>query len=75
MSTKTSIAVIAAVLFGSASFAFANDQFDVNIYRPAIPGSALDAFALSPTNPNGAKGVVRPFTGEEKLMFDRAQQE
>jgi hypothetical protein len=75
MSTKTRIAVIAAVLFGTASLVLANDQFDVNIYRPAIPGSALDAFALSPTNPNGAKGgAVRPFTADEKLMFDRAAQ-
>jgi hypothetical protein len=74
MSTKTRIAVIAAVLFGSASFALANDQYDVNIYRPAIPGSAYDAFALSPTNPNGAKANVRPFSVEERLMFDRAQQ-
>jgi hypothetical protein len=74
MRTKT-IAVMAAVLFGSASLALANDQFDVNIYRPAIPGSALEALALSPTNPNGAKGVVQPFSAEEKLMFDRAQQE
>jgi hypothetical protein len=71
MSTKT-IVVIAAVLFSSMSFALANDQFDVNIYRPAVPGSAVDAFALSPTNPNGAP--VRPFTAEERLMFDRAQQ-
>ena len=72
MSSKTSIAVVAAILFGSASFALANDQFDVNIYRPVIPGSAVEAFALSPVNPNG--GTVRPFTAEEKLMFDRAQQ-
>jgi hypothetical protein len=71
MSTTT-IAVIAAVLFASASFALANDRFDVNIYRPAVPGNAVDAFALSPMNPNGA--AVRPFTAEEKLMFDRAQQ-
>ena len=71
MITKTSIAVIAAVLFGSASFALANDQFDVNVYRPGIPGNAADAFALSPTNPNG--GTARPFTAAEKASFDRAQ--
>jgi hypothetical protein len=74
MRTKTSVAVVAAVLFGSASLALANDQYDVNIYLPAIPGSAHEAFALSPTNPNGGKGAVRPFSVEEKLMFDRAQQ-
>ena len=44
MITKTSIAAVVAVLIGSASAALANDQFDVNIYRPTIQGKAVDAF-------------------------------
>ena len=42
MITKTSIAALVAVLIGSASVALANDQFDANIYRPAIQGSPVE---------------------------------
>jgi hypothetical protein len=46
MITKTRIALIAAVLAGSASAALAdNSQFDVNIYRPTVQDNGLSAFA------------------------------
>jgi hypothetical protein len=76
MITKTSIAVIAAVLFGSASFALANDQFDVTIYRPAIQDNALGAYAQSPSLNRGGSGGTGPsklFSAEERAMFDRTQ--
>ena len=71
----TRIAVIAAVLVGSASVALANDQFDVNIYRPSISHSPLGAYAQSPAPgwSYGTTGVAKPFSAEEKQMFDRAQ--
>ena len=76
MITKTSIAAVVAVLIGSASAALANDQFDVNIYRPTIQGKAVDAFAQSPSSvywgANVSTGSLKPFTAEEKAMFDRA---
>jgi hypothetical protein len=74
MITKTRIAVIAAVLIGSASAALAdNSQFDVNIYRPAIRHSPLEAFAQSPSMTWGNGALKRSFTAEEKSWFDRAQ--
>ena len=76
MITKTRIAVIAAVLVGSASFALANDQFDVTINRPAIQDNALGAYAQSPLlNRDGSGGTGRSkmFSAEERAMFDRAQ--
>lgn len=45
MITKTHIAVIAALLVGSASAALADSQFDVNIYRPTVQDNGLGAFA------------------------------
>jgi hypothetical protein len=78
MTTKTSIAAVVAVLIGSASVALANDQFDANIYRPAIQGNAVDAFAQSPSlnwGVNGSTGSLQPFTAEEKAMFDRASRD
>ena len=78
MTTKTSIAAVVAVLIGSASVALANDQFDANIYRPAIQGSPVDAFAQSPSlnwGVNGSTGSLKPFTVEEKAMFDRASRD
>ena len=74
MLTKTRAAVVAAILLGSVSGAVAdNSQFDVNIYRPTVQDSALGAYAQSPANPN-AHRAVKPFTIEEKLLFDRASQ-
>ena len=79
MITKTSIAAVVAVLIGSASVALANDQFDANIYRPAIQGNPVDAFAQSPSSlnwgVNGSTGSLKPFTAEEKAMFDRASRD
>jgi hypothetical protein len=45
-------------------------------HRPAIQGSPVDAFAQSPSSlnrdVNGGTGSLKPFTAEEKAMFDRA---
>jgi hypothetical protein len=76
MITKSTIVAIVAVLVGSASAAFANDQFDVTIYRPAIQDNALGAYAQSPSvdrGRNGGTGPSKLFSAEEKAMFDRAQ--
>jgi len=73
---NTRIAVIAAILVGTASAAFAEESFDVNIYRPTIVQSPLGAYAQSPAGQwgNGSTGVVKKgFSAEEKQMFDRAQ--
>ena len=78
MITKTSIAAVVAVLIGSTTVALANDQFDANIYRPAIQGKAVDAFAQSPSvnwGVNGTTGSLKPFTADEKAMFDRASRD
>ena len=71
----TRIAVIAAVLVGTGSASLANEQFDVNIYRPTVSANPLAAYAQSPA-PNwsyGTVGTAKPFSAEEKQMFDRAQ--
>jgi hypothetical protein len=75
MITKSTIVAIVAVLVGSAPAAFAYDQFDVNIYRPSIQHSPLDAYAQSPSGTwgSGGTGAVKGFSTEEKLMFERAQ--
>jgi hypothetical protein len=76
MITKTRIAVIAAVLVGSASAALAdNSQFDANIYRPAIQYSPVDAFAQSPSRTwgNGSTGTVKSYSSEEQRWFEKAQ--
>jgi hypothetical protein len=72
---NTRIAVIAAVLVGTASVALANDKFDANIYRPTIVDSPLGAYAQSPAvnRGNGSTGTSKGFSSEEKQMFDRAQ--
>ena len=72
---NTRIAVIAAILVGTASAAFAEESFDVNIYRPTIVQSPLGAYAQSPAGQwgNGSTGVVKGFSAGEKQMFDRAQ--
>ena len=71
MLTKTKAAVVSAILLGSVSGAVADPQFDVDIYRPTVQGSALSAYAQSPANNHRA---VKPFTIQEKLLFDRASQ-
>jgi hypothetical protein len=68
--TKTKLALAAALLAGSATVAFANDRFDVNIYRPVPQHNAYQAFAQSPATV--APHAARAFTVEEKVMFDRA---
>jgi hypothetical protein len=73
---NTRIAVIVALLVGSASFAFANDQFDVNIYRPAIQHSPLGAYAQSPSGNlgnDGSTGTPTSFSVEEQRCFEKAQ--
>jgi hypothetical protein len=73
MLTKTKAAAVAAILLGSVSGAVAdNSQFDVNIYRPTVQDSALGAYAQLRGQQNHQ--VVKPFTIEEKLLFDRASQ-
>jgi hypothetical protein len=47
-------------------------------HRPAIQGSPVDAFAQSPSlnwGANGSTGSLKPFTAEEKAMFDRASRD
>jgi hypothetical protein len=77
MLTKTKAAVVAAILLGSVSGAVAdNSQFDVNIYRPTQQDNALGAYAQEPTQALNrvSPRAVKPFTIEEKLLFDRASQ-
>ena len=70
---KTKLALAAALLAGSATVAFANDAFDVNIYRPVPQHNAYQAFAQSPAYSARAEvRAAKPFSVEEKLMFDRA---
>jgi hypothetical protein len=75
MITKTRIAVVAAVFVGSASAALADSQFDVNIYRPAIQHSPMDAYAQSPSRTwgNGSTGTVKSYSSEEQRWFEKAQ--
>ncbi len=71
MLTKTKAAVVAAILLGSVTGAVAGTQFDVNIYQPSVQDNALGAYAQSPANNHR---TVKPFTIQEKLLFDRASQ-
>jgi len=74
MLTKTKAAVVAAILLGSVSGAVAdNSQFDVNIYRPTQQNNALGAYAQEPAQSVRPR-AVKPFTIQEKLLFDRASQ-
>jgi hypothetical protein len=73
---STRIAVIVALLLGSASVALANDRFDVNIYRPTIHDSPLGAYAQSPSGNwgnGGSTGTAKSFSDEERRWFDKAQ--
>jgi hypothetical protein len=74
MQKMTKLALAVAVLAGFATVASANDRFDVNIYRPVPPTSALEAFAQSPAHiaPRSEARAVQPFSLDEKLMFERA---
>jgi hypothetical protein len=68
--------MVAALLVSSASVALANDQFDVNIYRPAIQHSPLGAYAQSPTGNlgnGGITGTAKSFSVEEQRWFEKAQ--
>ena len=75
MITKSTIIAIFAVLVGSASAAFANDQFDVNIYRPGIQHSPMDAYAQAPSRTwgNGSTGTVKSYSSGEQRWFEKAQ--
>lgn len=83
MMNKSKIALAAALIFGAASSALADDQFDVNIYRPASPAgpyalNGQDGYsAFARVNSFGtirpaARRVAKPFTIEEKRLFERA---
>jgi hypothetical protein len=68
--------MIVALLIGSASVALANDQFDVNIYRPSIQHSPMDAYAQSPSGNVGngsSTGTAKSFSEEERRRFEKAQ--
>jgi hypothetical protein len=68
--------MVAALLVSSASVALANDQFDVNIYRPAIQHSPLGAYAQSPSGNlgnGGSTGTAKSFSVEEQRWFEKAQ--
>ena len=59
MLSKSKVALVAALVFGSASAALAEEPFDVNIYRPVPPAAATNtgargAYAQVPT-PHRAK--------------------
>lgn len=76
MYVKTAAALVAAIVVGTSSVALAdNSQFDVNIYRPTVVDNPLGAYAQSPASgwSYGTTGAVKPFSAEEKAMFDRAQ--
>lgn len=69
MLTRTKAALVAVMLLGSPA-AFADELFDVDIFRPVPGQGARDAFAqdmLWQTRP-----AVKPFTAEEKATFDRS---
>ena len=74
---STRIALVVALLAGSASVALANDPHDFNIYRPVIQHSPLDAYAQSPSgnlgNGGGSTGTAKSFSVEEQRWFEKAQ--
>jgi hypothetical protein len=82
MLTKSNTVLAAALIFGAASAAVADEQFDVNIYRPVSPPHPLalngqDGYgAFAQANSRGTirqagPRVVKPFTIEEKRLFER----
>jgi hypothetical protein len=74
MLNKTKLALAAALLAGFGTVASADEQFDVNIYRPVPQANAFEALAQAPAHiaPRREALAVRPFTREEKLLFERA---
>ena len=73
MSTKSKIVLVAALVFGTASAALADEHFDINIFRsvPQSPAFAtymggLSAYAQVP----GMRAKVSP-TVEETRLFAR----
>jgi hypothetical protein len=73
MLTKTKAAAVAAILLGSVTGAVADAQFDVNIYQPTVQNNALSAYAQASPRA-AAPRAAKPFTIEEKILFDRASQ-
>jgi hypothetical protein len=73
----TRIGVIIALLVGSTSVALATDsdgRFDVNIYRPTIEHSPLDAFAHSPGGIPGKGGAhTRSIPAWEQNWLNKGQ--
>ena len=70
MLTKTKITLIAALLLGSASGAFASvdaDGADVDIFRPTTTVSV-------PAHENHANRRAQPVSGVERNWMDRASQ-
>jgi len=86
MLTKTKIVVIAAVLLGSASSAFALDPdcFDVDIFRPsptaawagqpqrATAAQSQRGFVQAPARLSGGHATVAPVTAGELAIMERA---
>jgi len=81
MLTKTKITLVAALLLGSASSAFAIDPdgFDVDIFRPSAMARASsqnnrhNGFVQAPAR-LGSRAVTgaQPFSAAEKNWMDRA---
>jgi hypothetical protein len=70
--TTTRIAAVIAVLVGCASPALADPPVE-NIYRPVIQVDPAATFAQSPNRGNGGPAAMKPFSEEEKRLFERAQ--
>jgi hypothetical protein len=78
MLTKTTAAVVATILLGSVSGAFADTQFDESLYHPNIYKNEVSQGALGAYAQQRGQAIaprtVKPFTIEEQLLFDRASQ-
>jgi hypothetical protein len=73
MNTLTKLLLATVLVSGTASSVFANTQFDVDIYRPAIQDNALGAYARVPADAlRSQPRTIRPFSPEEQRFFDRA---
>jgi hypothetical protein len=72
MTTLKKVLLATVLVSATASSVLANNQFDVDIYRPAIQDNALGAYARVPGNGMGAQPrAVRPFSIEEQRWFDK----
>jgi hypothetical protein len=69
MLTKSKMMLAAALVFGSASVALADAQFDVDIYRPAVQN---DMSAYAQVRRNNAPATVKPVSPAEQKWFERA---